>query len=109
LETVTIEETASGARSEEVSGGVFVFIGAVPATGFLGMEVARDPDGFIYTGVNVPPEAWPLADRQPLPLETSVPGLLAVGDCRVASTKRVAFAVGDGALAVTCLHDLFDA
>jgi thioredoxin reductase (NADPH) len=109
LETVTIEETASGARSEEVSGGVFVFIGAVPATGFLGTEVARDPDGFIYTGVNVPPEAWPLADRQPLPLETSVPGLLAAGDCRVASTKRVAFAVGDGALAVTCLHDLFDA
>jgi thioredoxin reductase (NADPH) len=109
LETVTIEETATGARSEEVSGGVFVFIGAVPATGFLGKEVARDPDGFIYTGVNIPPGAWPRTDRAPLPLETSVPGLLAAGDCRVASTKRVAFAVGDGALAVTCLHDLFDA
>jgi thioredoxin reductase (NADPH) len=109
LETVTIEETASGIHSEEASGGVFVFIGAVPATGFLGIEVARDPDGFIYTGVNVPPGAWPLTDRLPLPLETSVPGLLAAGDCRVASTKRVAFAVGDGALAVTCLHDLFDA
>jgi len=109
LETATIEETTSGVQSEEVSGGVFVFIGAVPATGFLGMEVARDPDGFIYTGVNVPPGAWPRTDRQPLPLETSVPGLLAAGDCRVASTKRVAFAVGDGALAVTCLHDLFDA
>jgi thioredoxin reductase (NADPH) len=109
LETVTIEETTSGIRSEEASGGVFVFIGAVPATGFLGSEVARDPDGFIYTGVNLPSGVWPQTNRLPLPLETSVPGLLAAGDCRVASTKRVAFAVGDGALAVTCLHDLFDA
>jgi thioredoxin reductase (NADPH) len=109
LETVTIEERTSGVQSEEASGGVFVFIGAVPATGFLGAKVALDPDGFIYTGVNVPPGTWPRSDRQPLPLETSVPGLLAAGDCRVGSTKRVAFAVGDGALAVTCLHDLFDA
>ena len=109
LESVTIEETTSGARTEETSGGVFIFIGAVPATGFLGTEVARDPDGFIYTGVNIPPGAWSRTDRQPLPLETTVPGLLAAGDCRLGSTKRVAFAVGDGALAVTCLHDLFDA
>ncbi len=108
LETVTIEDRTSGVQTEEASGGVFVFIGAVPATGFLGTEVARDPYGFIYTGINVPPGAWPLTDRQPLPLETSVPGLLAAGDCRVGSTKRAAFAVGDGALAVTCIHDLFD-
>jgi thioredoxin reductase (NADPH) len=107
LETVTIEETETRVQSDEPSGGVFVFIGAIPATAFLGKEVARDPDGFIFTGGNVPPEAWPRTDRQPLPLETSVPGLLAAGDCRVASTKRVAFAVGDGALAVTCLHELF--
>jgi len=108
LETVTIEETKTGIRSEEASGGVFVFIGAVPATAFLGTEVTRNPDGFIYTGANIPPGAWSRTDRQPLPLETSVPGLLAAGDCRVGSTKRVAFAVGDGALAVTCIHDLFD-
>jgi len=107
LAAVMIEDTTSHILSEETSGGVFVFIGAIPATGFLGSEVARDPDGFIRTGANIPPGAWPRADRQPLPLETSMPGLLAAGDCRVASTKRVAFAVGDGALAVTCLHQLF--
>jgi len=67
--------------------------------------VARDPDGFILTA-SMSPWAWPLADRQPLPLETSVPGLLRPATGRVASTKRVAFAVGDGALAVTCLHEL---
>jgi thioredoxin reductase (NADPH) len=107
LETVTIEETASSIQSEETSGGVFVFIGAIPTTGFLGKDVARDPEGFILTGANIPPGVWTRTDRQPLPLESSVPGLLAAGDCRVASTKRVAFAIGDGALAVTCLHELF--
>lgn len=107
LETVTIEETTSCIQSEETSGGVFVFIGAIPATGFLGAKVARDPEGFIFTGANIPSGVWSRTDRQPLPLETSVPGLLAAGDCRVASTKRVAFAIGDGALAVTCLHELF--
>ena len=49
---------------------------------------------------------WPLQDRAPLPLETSCPGIFASGDCRSRTTKRVAFAVGDGALAVTCVHDL---
>jgi thioredoxin reductase (NADPH) len=107
LEAVTIEETKGRVLSEEASGGVFVFIGAIPATGFLGTEVARDPDGFILTGADIPASAWPRTDRPPLPLETSVPGLLAAGDCRAASTKRVAFAIGDGALAVTCLHELF--
>ena len=107
LESVTIEDKARGVRTEEQSRGVFVFIGAVPATRFLGTEVARDPSGFLLTGPNLPVGTWPLTDRDPLPLETSVPGLLAAGDCRVASTKRVAFAVGDGALAVTCLHEIF--
>jgi thioredoxin reductase (NADPH) len=49
---------------------------------------------------------WPRTDRPPGSLETSVPGLLAGGDLRAGSTKRVSFAVGDGALAVTCAHDL---
>ncbi|MBC8010616.1 MAG: FAD-dependent oxidoreductase [Burkholderiales bacterium] len=107
LESVTLEDTARGEIREEPSGGVFVFIGAVPATKFLGPEVARDAAGFLLTGVDLPAGTWPLAGHAPLPLETSVPGILAAGDCRAASTKRVAFAVGDGALAVTCLHDLF--
>ncbi len=107
LRAVTLENTAEGTCHEEPSGGVFVFIGATPATRFLPPEVARDEHGFLLTGADVPAPRWPRADRAPLPLETSVPGVLAAGDCRAASTKRVAAAVGDGALAVTCLHDLF--
>ena len=49
---------------------------------------------------------WPLKDREPCPLETTVPGILAAGDIRAGSTKRVGFAVGDGSLAVTCVHKL---
>lgn len=107
VERVTLEDTAKGVRHDEASGGVFVFIGAVPVTRFLGEEVARDGAGFLLTGSGLPAGKWPRADRVPLPLETSVPGLLAAGDCRAGSTKRVAFAIGDGALAVTCLHELF--
>ena len=50
--------------------------------------------------------AWPCPDRDPCPLETTVPGILAAGDIRVGATKRVGFAVGDGSLAVTCVHRL---
>ena len=107
LESVTLEDKGRGTRVDEPSRGVFVFIGAVPATQFLGPEVARDTYGFLLTGPNIPEALWPLAERPPLPLESSSPGLLAAGDCRAGSTKRVAFAVGDGALAATCLDDLF--
>jgi thioredoxin reductase (NADPH) len=108
LERVTLEDTGVHTHHEEPSGGVFVFIGATPCTGFLGAEYARDEFGFLVTGLDLlAAGAWPLAERPPLPLETSVPGVLAAGDCRSAATKRVAFAVGDGALAVTCVHELF--
>ena len=49
---------------------------------------------------------WPLKDREPCPLETTIPRILAAGDIRAGSTKRVGFAVGDGSLAVTCVHKL---
>jgi thioredoxin reductase (NADPH) len=107
LERVTLEDNRTGQQSEEPSGGVFIFIGAVPATQFLGPEIARDQAGYVLTGSNLPAGAWPAGGRGPLPLELSVPGILAAGDCRHGSTKRVAFAVGDGAFAVTCLHELF--
>lgn len=108
LESVVLEDKVQQWPHEEASSGVFVFIGAVPATKFLGTNVARDPYGFVLTGSDIPVGAWPIATRAPLPVETSSPGLLAAGDCRSGSTKRVAFAVGDGALAATCLDDLFD-
>jgi thioredoxin reductase (NADPH) len=86
---------------------VFVFIGAEPASEWLPKEIARDANGFLLTGTDVVRSGlWPRTDRDPCPLETTVPGILAAGDIRAGSTKRVGFAVGDGSLAVTCAHRL---
>lgn len=86
---------------------VFVFIGADPGCSWLPENLARDSLGYIMTGVDVMQlGCWPLKDREPCPLETSIPGILAAGDVRKGSTKRVGFAVGDGSMAVTCVHKL---
>jgi thioredoxin reductase (NADPH) len=86
---------------------VFVFIGADPGCSWLPETVARDKLGYILTGTDaLHCGRWPLADREPCPLETTVPGILAAGDIRAGSVKRVGFAVGDGSLAVTCVHRL---
>jgi thioredoxin reductase (NADPH) len=84
---------------------VFVFIGAQPRTDWLPPSVAVDPKGFILTGADAAQSSfWPLAEREPCVIETTCPGIFAAGDVRSNTTKRVAFAVGDGALAVTCAH-----
>jgi thioredoxin reductase (NADPH) len=86
---------------------VFVFIGAEPAADWLPKEIAHDANGYLLTGTDVVRSGqWPRTDRDPCPLETTVPGILAAGDIRSGSTKRVGFAVGDGSLAVTCAHRL---
>jgi len=88
---------------------LFLCLGGVPRTGWAGgAGVRTDPAGFILTGPDLleagrRPEGWPL-DRDPLALETSVPGLFAAGDARHGSTKRVAGAVGEGAMAVALAH-----
>jgi thioredoxin reductase (NADPH) len=85
----------------------FVFIGADPGCTWLPESLARDKLGYILTGIDAFRSGkWPLKDREPCPLETTVPGILAAGDIRAGSTKRVGFAVGDGSLAVTCVHKL---
>jgi thioredoxin reductase (NADPH) len=97
---------ANGTEKLLVS-AVFVFIGAEPGGGWLPDAVARDPLGYVLTGVDaIKSGRWPLTTREPCPLETTVPGILAAGDLRSGSTKRVGFAVGDGSLAVTCVHKL---
>jgi thioredoxin reductase (NADPH) len=86
---------------------IFVFIGAEPHAAWLPDSVARDAHGYLLTGADaVATGRWPLTDREPCPLETTLPGVLAAGDIRAGSTKRVGFAVGDGSLAVTCVHRL---
>jgi len=98
---------ADGAGEVLNIGAAFVFIGAEPGCSWLPQTIARDGLGYILTGVDALKSGrWPLTDREPCPLETTQPGILAAGDIRAGSTKRVGFAVGDGSLAVTCVHKL---
>jgi thioredoxin reductase (NADPH) len=87
---------------------LFVFIGAEPCTGWLGGQLAVDEDGFVATGQDLAlTHLDPVGagrDRPPLPLETSRSGVFAVGDVRSQSIKRVASAVGEGAMAVRLIH-----
>jgi thioredoxin reductase (NADPH) len=96
---------AAGAVEEVATNWLFVFIGAAPRTGWLGDDVQRDEKGFVLTGPELVAAAgrWPLT-RSPLALETSVPGVFAAGDVRLDSMKRVASAVGEGAMAVHLVH-----
>ncbi len=87
---------------------MFCFIGAVSQTAWLGDTLALDRAGFIFTDRSLPEEvmAGPaFAARDPLPFETSVPGVFAVGDVRHGSVKRVAAAVGEGSSAVSSVHE----
>jgi thioredoxin reductase (NADPH) len=94
----------STSRDLECS-AVFVFIGAKPRTEWLPSSIAVDSKGFILTGADAAKsDRWPKTDREPCTVETTCPGVFAAGDVRSGTTKRVAFAVGDGALAVTCAH-----
>jgi thioredoxin reductase (NADPH) len=104
LESITIVDRSSGQYRSEAVSGIFVMIGAVPHTGWVPPEIVLDPKGFILTGQSVVQEGkWSLP-RQPFLLETSCPGVFAVGDARANSVKRVASAVGEGSMAVAFVH-----
>ncbi|SDS89349.1 thioredoxin reductase (NADPH) [Friedmanniella luteola] len=106
LESLTLED-ASGTREQVSAGWLFVFIGATPHTDWLGADVVRDDHGFVVTGQDLllPAHAgaWTLP-RPPYALETSLPGVFAAGDVRLDSMKRVASAVGEGAMSVHLVH-----
>jgi thioredoxin reductase (NADPH) len=97
----------AGSEREVPATWVFVFIGASPRTDWLGDDVARDDKGFVITGHDLlnreEGPRWRLS-RAPFALETSVPGVFAAGDVRLDSMKRVASAVGEGAMAVYLVH-----
>jgi thioredoxin reductase (NADPH) len=103
LEGLTLEDALANRREEVPAAAIFVLIGAHPHTDWLGDAVQRDRQGFILAGRDVPAESWPL-ERSPLPFETSLPGVFAVGDVRHGSVKRVASAVGEGSVAVGSVH-----
>jgi thioredoxin reductase (NADPH) len=107
LEAFTLADRESGVTEQVSSTWLFVFIGASPRTEWLGAEVVRDDKGFVVTGHDLlgpgSAQRWPLA-RAPFALETSVPGVFAAGDVRLDSMKRVASAVGEGAMSVYLVH-----
>jgi thioredoxin reductase (NADPH) len=107
LEAISLRNNVTGALTRLPCAAVFVFIGAEPAAEWLPAQIARDAKGFVLTGSDVITSGlWPRSDREPCALETSLPGVLAAGDIRAGSVKRVGFAVGDGSLAVACAHRL---
>jgi thioredoxin reductase (NADPH) len=106
LEKITLRNTATQESETVDTGWVFVFIGAAPRTDWLDGVVQRDDKGFVLAGPDLGPDqprGWGL-DRAPYHLETSIPGVFVAGDARAESAKRVASAVGEGAMAVMLVH-----
>jgi thioredoxin reductase (NADPH) len=107
LQSITTADRVTGTELELSTNWVFVFVGASPRTDWLGKDVARDDRGAIITGqdllIRKEDPRWPLT-RAPFALETSVPGVFAAGDVRLDSMKRVASAVGEGAMSVYLVH-----
>ncbi|MGF1551887.1 MAG: FAD-dependent oxidoreductase [Paracoccaceae bacterium] len=103
LERVRWRNRDTGAEERREMRNLFLMIGAEPNTAWLDGCVGLDDKGFVRTGEAVG-EAWPRDDRRPASLETSRPGVFAVGDVRSGSTKRVASAVGEGSIAVSHVH-----
>lgn len=106
LERVALHDLGSGAHEVAPVRHLFSFIGARPRTGWLAGSVHRDANGFLPTGpalAGLPAAGWEMP-REPLLLETSMPGVFAAGDVRADSVKRIAAGVGEGALAVSLIH-----
>ena len=108
LETITLKNNKSGEYISERADALFIFIGAAPSTEIAGDLIQKDDSQFIYTGPDLihdgsRPKNWTLA-RDPFFLETNVPGIFAAGDVRHGAVRRVASAVGQGAVAVSLIH-----
>ena len=105
LEELVLREGASGEEDTVAADALFALIGARPHTDWLPGDIARDAHGFLLTGEELSGHAWSL-ERRPLSHETSMPGVLAAGDVRRGSVKRVASAVGEGSIAIQLAHSL---
>ena len=108
LETLTLRDNTTGSTEVVDTQWLFVFIGAAPRTDWLDGAVTRDDHGFVIAGPDLPmegsrPAGWS-EERAPYHLETNIPGVFVAGDARSESAKRVASAVGEGAMAVMLVH-----
>ncbi len=108
LEEISVQCSDTNKLERVAASAMFIFIGALPRTDWLGDVVERDERGFVLTGPDLirdgkPPTGWNL-ERDPFLLETNVPGIFAVGDVRHGSVKRVASSVGEGSVAVQFIH-----
>ncbi|WP_029433117.1 FAD-dependent oxidoreductase [Blastococcus sp. URHD0036] len=106
LEHLVLRDRATGERETVSAYGLFLMIGAQPHSAWLPPTVERDEAGFVLTGADLSDDAVRAFGRPPLPLETSIPGVLAAGDVRHGSVKRVASAVGEGSIAIQQVHRL---
>ena len=107
LEHLVLRDSARGEEPETVpADALFLMIGAHPNTAWLPPEIARDAEGFIVTGADLRPDQAQAIGRTPYAFETSMPGVLAVGDVRHGSVRRVASAVGGGSIAIQVVHRL---
>jgi thioredoxin reductase (NADPH) len=102
LTEITRRDNRSGDETRQTCSGLFSFIGAVPFTGWLDGFIELDDNGFVLTDRDVVGRVP--AGFEPLPFETSRPGIFAAGDVRASSIKRVAAAVGDGSSAIRSVH-----
>lgn len=109
LEHLTLEDVSSESTETVSAVALFVLIGAEPRTGWLPAQIERGDGGFIATGPDLTRGPTTLreraVERPPLLLETSMPGVFAVGDVRYRSVKRVASAVGEGSIAIQQVHE----
>jgi thioredoxin reductase (NADPH) len=104
LEAIEIIDRRTGTTSRRDARVLFVLIGAEAATDWLPAEISRDKHGFVLTGTDAMKAGQWKADREPFALETSAPGIFAVGDIRSGSVKRVAASVGEGGIEIACVH-----
>jgi thioredoxin reductase (NADPH) len=110
LEHLVLRSRADGSTETVEAEELFLMIGAHPNTDWLPTELAQGDGGFIRTGPDLANDGgWPLEERGPLSLETSMPGVFAAGDVRHGSMNRVASAVGEGSIAIRLVHELFAA
>jgi thioredoxin reductase (NADPH) len=109
LQHLTLRRRDDDAREVVDADHLFLMIGATPHTGWLPPAVERDPGGFVMTGSDVDGGAFETLGRGPLAMETSIPSVLAAGDVRHGSVKRVASAVGEGSIAIQLVHRLLSA